>query len=253
MLSRRRRKFGPRRLDFYIRWSMGNWAEEMTFKFGKDVLDPLFKLRVYRYGYSAGRIPGSLSEFEEILEEREKLEYGKRPNFLVFERGFADRNKSALSQLMRRPENKVEYLVKGALVAIEVEQSMWSAKRARQAGKSLSFTVKEEDLPGLYEWMDKYSKEIIIFQIFLDELHGTFLSEVIEKGRKRKDPTTKKETYFLQVSEETRLADIKDMNIEAKAWFTEKGKLVPFVAFKGGSFDNINEEALEKLIKRIKA
>jgi len=231
---------------------MGNWAEEMTYEFGKDVLSPLFNLRVYRYGYSAGRIPENLSEFEEILEERERLEYGKRPNFLVFEEEFADRSDPALSQLMRKSEDEVAPLVKEALAAIEVEQSMWSAKRARQAGKPLSFTVKEEDLPGLYEWRDRYGKEILVFQVFLDELHGTFLSEVTEKGRKRKDPTTRKDTYFLPVSEETRLADIKDMSIEAKAWFTEEGKLVPFVAFKGGSFDNINREALERLVKRIR-
>jgi len=160
---------------------MGNWAEEMTYKFGKDVLNPLYNLRVYRYGYSAGRIPESLSEFEEILEERERLEYGKRPNFLVFEGEFADKNDAALSQLMREPEDKVAHLVKEALAAIEVEQSMWSVKRARRAGKPLSFTVKKEDLPGLNEWRNKYGKEIIIFQVFLDELHGTILNEVVEK------------------------------------------------------------------------
>lgn len=251
MTSKTRRSFGPRRLDFYIRWSMGNWAEEITYKFGEEVLNPLFNLRLYRYGYSAGRIPESLDEFEEILKERERLEYGKRPNFLIFKGEFADENHPVLSQLMRKPEDEIAPLVEKALAAVEVEQSMWSAKRAREAGITLGFTVKEEDLPGLREWVDKYGKKIIVFQVFLDELHGAFLDEVIRKGRKRKDPTTKKETYFLPASEETRLADVENVSIEAKAWFTEEGKLVPFVAFKEGRFRDVNKKTLERLFKHL--
>ncbi len=230
---------------------MGYWAEEITYKFGEEVLNPSFNLRVYRYGYSAGRIPESLDEFEEILKERERLEYGKRPDFLIFKGEFADENHSVLSQLTRKPEDEIAPLVEEALAAIEVEQSAWSAKRARKAGTTLSFTVKEEDLPRLREWAKEYDKKIIVFQVFLDELHGAFLDEVIRKGRKRQDSTTKKETYFLSVSEETRLADIENVSIEARAWFTEKGKLVPFVAFKGGYFRNVNKEALERLFKAV--
>ena len=245
----KRRRFGPRGFDFYVKWSVGNWAEEITYRFGKEVLASRLELDVFRYGYSAGRIPESLEEFEKILEEREKLEYGKRPNFLIFREDFASMNSSELSTLMRRPEKEVEHLVREAVAAIEVEQSMWCAKKARQAKKKLSFTVKEEDLPGLYEWKEKYHKKIIIFQIFLDELHGTLLEDVISKGNKRKERKTHKVTYYFPISEDTRLADIEKVEIETKAWFTKEGQLIPFVVFKGGMIINENDHAIKKLFQ----
>jgi hypothetical protein len=100
--------------------------------------------------------------------------------------------------------------------------------------------VKEEDVSPLKEWLQKYRVPIVIFQVFLDELHTSPLEEIINKGTLCRDRTTKKPTYFLQISPQTRLADIKDI-------YFEKGKLIPFVMLKGGTFTNVNTETIRDL------
>jgi len=242
------RKFPPRGLDFYLKWSIGNWAEEVAYKFCQDVLARELNVRVYRYGYSAGRIPESLAEFEEIQKERIQLErYGKRPNLLLFDVQVARKYERELVQLMRQPDEKIEDLVKRAVLTLEVEHSIWSVKRAVQVGTPLSFTVKEEDVQPLRSWLKKYEVPIVVFQVFLDELHACPLEEVVNRGELRRDRTTRKVTYFLPTSTQTRLADMEGVYFDAKVEFDRKGKLIPFVALKGGDFTNINIENVRKL------
>lgn len=194
-----------------------------------------------------------LAEFKEILQERFELEkYGKRPNFLLFSRQFAEKHDSKLSQLMYRPDEEVEYLVNKAVLALEVEQSAWSVKRAERANLRLSFTVKEEDLQPLNEWLRKFEVPIGIFQVFVDELHASPLEKIVNKGKLRRDPTTKKPTYFFTISPQTRLTDIANIYFDAKVEFDEKGKLVPFVMLKGGTFTNVNTEAIRNSITAFK-
>jgi len=82
----------------------------------KEILSKELNVQAYRYGYSAGRIPESLKEFEEIQEERRRLEsFGKRPNFLLFDADFARAKDQELSQLMRRPDEEVKDLVREAV------------------------------------------------------------------------------------------------------------------------------------------
>jgi len=242
------RKFPPRGVDFYLKWSIGNWAEEVVYKFCQDVLARELNVRVYRYGYSAGRIPESLTEFEEIQRERAQLErHGKRPNLLLFDVQVAEKHERELVQLMKQPNEKIEDLVKRAVLALEVEHSIWSAKRATRAGMPLSFTVKEEDVQPLRSWLERYGVPIVVFQVFLDELHACPLEEVVSKGTLRRDRITKKKTYFLPISPQTRLADIEGVYFDAKVEFDEKGKLIPFVMLKGGDFTNIDVENVHKL------
>jgi len=93
LVDKQRRRFSPRRFDFYLKWSIGNWAENIVYDFCQKVLAQELDIYGYRYGYSAGRIPKNLVEFEEIQRERLELErYGKRPNFLLFDRQFAEKH-----------------------------------------------------------------------------------------------------------------------------------------------------------------
>jgi hypothetical protein len=239
------RRFPPRGLDFYLKWSIGNWAEEAAYRFCGEVLARELNVRAYRYGYSAGRVPESLAEFEEILEERVRLEeYGKRPNFLLFDAEFARLHERELSQLMRRADEEVGGLVEKAVLGLEVEHSAWSVKRARRA---LSFTVKEEDVQPLKGWQERFRVPVVVLQAFLDELHARPLEEVVREGRRRRDHSTKKMTYFLPTSAQTRLADIEGVYFDARVEFDGKGKLIPFVTLKGGFFTNVSVENVRKL------
>jgi hypothetical protein len=238
------RKFSPRGLDYYIKWSLSNWAEETAFKFCQGVLANEFHVRVYRYGYSAGRIPGNLAEFEEILNEKAQLEsYGKRPNLLLFDEDDAKKHEQELARLMRRPDNEIEELVKIAVLGLEVELSAWSMKRSAQAGKSLSFTVKVEDVQPLRGWKEKYKLPIVVLQVFLDELHACPLDKIVE-GKIRKDRKTGKPTHYFPASAQTHLTDIEGVYFDAKVEFTKNGMLVPFVTLKGGRFANVSYENL---------
>jgi len=235
----------PRGLDFYLKWSIGNWAEEIVYKFCREILSKELNVQAYRYGYSAGRIPESLKEFEEIQEERRRLEsFGKRPNFLLFDADFARAKDQELSQLMRRPDEEVKDLVREAVLGLEVEQSMWFAKRAK---KPLSFTVKEEDVEPLRSWQKRFEVPIVIFQVFLDQVHACPLDEVVSGKRPRRDPTTKKPTYFHSISKSTHLADIEGLDLRAKVEVDDKGKLVPFIMLVGGDLVDVNLEGIMRL------
>jgi len=95
--------------------------------------------------------------------------------------------------------------------------------------------------------LKRYGVPIVVFQVFLDELHACPLEEVMSRGKLRRDRTTRKETYFLPISTQTHLADIEGVYFDAKVEFDRKGKLIPFVTLKGGDFTNINIENLHKL------
>jgi hypothetical protein len=249
--ERKKKRFPPRGLDFYLRWSIGNWAEEMAYKFCQEIIARELNVRVYRYGYSAGRIPKNMQEFEEILREKEELEKGrKRPNLLLFSSELAKAKEQELLQLMRKPDQEVKDLVKEALLGLEVEHSVWSVKRAK---KSLSFTVKEEDVKPLRDWQRDYGIPIVVLQVFLDELHACTLDEVISGKEPRIDSITKKLTYFHPISQRTRLADIEGVKFEAKVEFDENGKLIPFISLVGGEFTNINLGRVRELRKYFKS
>jgi hypothetical protein len=245
MNSRVKRRFLPRGLDYYIKWSLSNWAEETALKFCQEVLANEYYVRAYRYGYSAGRIPENIIEFEEILNEKAQLEgYGKRPNLLLFDEDDVKKHEQELAYLMRRPDDEIKELVKLAVIGLEVELSIWSMKRFTQTGKSLSFTVKVEDVQPLRSWMEKYEIPIVIFQVFLDELHACPLDKIIVEGEIRRDPKTRKLTHFFPASAQTRLTDVEGIYFDAKVEFTKDGMLVPFVTLKGGRFVNVSYENL---------
>ena len=242
-----------RGLDFYIKWSLGNWAEEVVYSFCQGVVARELGVSIYRYGYSSGRIPRSLAEFEEIQRERSELEkYGKRPNFLLFNQQFAERHHEELMQLMRRPDDEVEDLVAEAVCALEVEQSALSAKLSKRSRKPPSFTVKEEDVPSLEGWQRRFEVPIVVFQAFIDELHASPLERILSEGVLRYDRKIGKYVYFLRVSEQTRLADIENVRLYAKVEFDERARLVPFVMLEGGDFTRLNIEAVRKLATTFK-
>jgi hypothetical protein len=205
----------------------------------------------FRYGYSSGRIVSNLKDFEEVERERRKLEkFGKRPNLLLYDRRFAEERRSELEELVRKPDEEVTQLVGSALVAAEVEMSLWSVKRAR---KKLSFTVKQEDVDPLERWRNRFRIPIIVFQVFMDELHFAPLDTILREGKLREDRTTKKLTYWYPIMrEKSRLADIEDVKVEARLEFDEKGRLVVFPVIYDGRFTNVNEDAIRRLGEMLK-
>lgn len=167
-----------------MKWSAGNWAELVALRFCREVLSKRLEVTAFRYGYSSGRIARNLKEFREIEREKEELEkFGKRPNLLLYDQRFAEEHRRELEELVRRPDEEVAQLVGSALAAAEVEMSLWSVKRA----KKLSFTVKEEDVSPLKSWRKRFGIPVLVFQVFIDELHFAPLDTILSKGESRKD------------------------------------------------------------------
>jgi hypothetical protein len=250
-VASKRRYRGFRGLDFFVKWSVGNWAELIALRFCREVLLERLRVTAFRYGYSSGRVPRSLEEFRAIEEERVELEkFGKRPNLLIYDLGFAKEHWGELEGLVRRPDDEVAPLVKEALAAVEVETSLWSAKHA---AKRLSFTVKGEDVQPLLSWKEKFKIPVLVFQVFMDELHFALIDTVIREGKLRRYSKTGKATYTYPASPSTRLADIKKVRLEAKLEIDEKGALVVFPMLSGGRFTNLNESAIRQLGEILKA
>jgi len=247
--SVKRRRGKPRGFDFYVKWSIGNWAELVALRFCREVLSEKLGVTAFRYGYSSGRIPRSLEEFEAIEREREELEkFGKRPNLLIYDRTFAEGRWGELEGIVKKPDDEIASLVHEALAAAEVETSLWSVKRAKQ----LSFTVKEEDVQRLQNWRSRFGIPILVFQVFVDELHFAVLDAIVREGKLKRDRSTGKPTHFYPVTPDTRLADIEDVKVKAKLEFYENGKLVVFPVISGGKFVNINEGAIKRLSALLK-
>jgi len=226
-------------LDFYIKWLQGNWAEEVVNAFWNRV-GPQFGVIAYRYGYSAGRIPKNLAEFIEILKERRQLEFGKRPDFLIFRRTSLSED---VSQLVRKPDSEIEETVRNAVLAVETEVSLWYVKQTK---KQLNFTVKEEDVEPLIQWQKKFNIEIVVFQVFFDELHMALLSDILNFGKVEKNEMIRKKIYKYPKSSDTHLADITNVSLECKVE-THNGRVVSFVIPSGGEFININSYTLRRL------
>lgn len=249
MAARRPRMY--RGTDFYVKWSLGNWAELIALRFCREVLSERLGVTAFRYGYSSGRVPRSLEEFEAIERERRELErFGKRPNLLVYDRGFAEEHWGELEEVVRRSDDEVYPLVSRALASIEVETSMWSVKSSTV---KLSFTVKKEDVQPLQSWRSRFGIPVLVFQVFVDELHFAPLDAILEGGRLRKDRSTGKHTYLYPISDDSRLADIEGLEVEAKLELDEKGKIVVFPVISGGRFANLNESAISRLGELLRA
>ena len=239
-----KRRGGPRGFDFYVKWSVGNWAELMALRFCREVLSEKLGVTAFRYGYSSGRVARGLEEFKAIEREREELEkFGKRPNLLLYDQRFAEEHWCELEEIVRRPDDEVAQLVGRALAAAEVETSLWSIKRA----KGLSFTVKKEDVSPLQSWANKFGISIFVFQVFIDELHFASLDTILSNGTLKKDKITGKDTYWYPVTPNSRLVDIEGVGVEARLEFDEKGKMVVFPVISGGDFTNFNECAIRRL------
>src|SRR5213079_937637 len=69
-----------------------------------------------------------------------------------------------------------------AKAAIEVETSLWRVEKAVAAGVSLRFTVKQEDLEALRNWIKVINITLSIIQVFFDTAYAlpfATLEEVI--------------------------------------------------------------------------
>lgn len=261
----------PRGVDFLINWSMGSWSEERVL----DAINSTGKYVAFRYGVS--RVgPFTFEEFTKYYERLKRAYlHGKRPDLIVFDvdilRGLTPSETQLLSNLMDVSNGEADPVVKKALFGVEVEVSRWHVGKMIEYQKKHratsiigpTFTIKEEDLRPLITWMKDFSKEVLVVQTFYDRVYAIPFSKALvlirgtDKGikpqgvRKRKDPKTKKVTYFISCLRYGVLFGEFDPtpSIEGGALIDDMGQVWPMINFINGKL-NMTEGA-RKLIDEI--
>lgn len=257
----------PRGLDFYVNWSQGAWAEERV----KEAIDNTHAYEVFQYGPSRGDPHNTIEEFNAYLQQYQSAEEEhdyKRPDVLVIDTETASEfTEEELSRLESEDLTDTEdaHIIRQASAGIEVETSLWKIARRRESGESLSITVKKEDYEPLLKWQNEWDVPIHILQVFFDEAYimpFDNIAEPVEKKEKskyarvpgfsrRKDSSTGKVTYFINVDEfgGTRFFGTfeEEPDVEARFLENEDGKIAPYIAFKGGEIDVT--ESIEEIIR----
>lgn len=276
----------PRRLrgsDFLMRWSQGVWSEERLVE-AVNSTDEFFALP---YGPS-GTAPDDVRAVELYFERLEAAGLGdnKRPDLLVFRKS----SQAAVEALVRslgglgelpftsEDDQRMQELLKRAVLAVECENSLWKARLMPDYGSSLkpqrwlggkpglkksavvpTVILKEEDRQPLRLWQDAHRIPIHIWHVFYDVAFGIAFDEVgqlIEQGlvlpteqvfQAPSGATTRKVIYKVYHHYAYHLADaVQEPELQARYIEDKNGHILPYVHFQGGRMA-LTSEALSVL------
>ena len=258
----------PRGVDFLINWSMGSWSEDRVL----EAINSLEDYVAFRYGVSRA---GSFT-WEEFAKYYERLKrmylHGKRPDLLVFSREtyaqLSQKELQLLSSLMDASDAEADPVVEKALFGIEVEVSRWHVgimieyqqKRRTTSILGPTFTIKEEDIKPLVRWVKDFKKEVVVIQTFYDRAYAiTFscalkLIYAVNSGQKligvmkKRDPKTKKMTYFVSCLKYGKLFGHFDPmpSVEGRVLVDDRGQIWPMISFVDGKL-KITDDARKLL------
>lgn len=125
--------------DFLMRFSQGRWAEDILVR----TINATDDLRVVPYGPSSVA-PSDPYEMERYFERLDKAgTIGKRPDLLVLPRDDYESvrprlDEIGLANLPFTPEADLDFLRSRAIIAAEVENSLWVAREMPDYGKSVA-------------------------------------------------------------------------------------------------------------------
>lgn len=239
----KRRAPPPRGLDFFIRWSQGAWAEERVI----ETINRDSSLSAFHYGASRGD-PKSFEEFKGEWEayQNAQARMGKRPDVLIFERLLVPeldvKVHGGLQSMTQRPDVELFGIPERSICGAEVETSFWKALTAESKGFPLSFTLKEEDVSGIRQWMRRTKKPILMVQVFLDSAWAIDLGGVIENVERRVvkaqvDYKTRKATYKIPLRQGVPFGSLEEHPVpKLRVLETDRGQILPFPVFEGGKF-----------------
>lgn len=166
----------PRGQDFTFKFRKGEWAEALLLKTIKrhDDLVPI------QYGVSRDDTLYTESGLDEVKEDN--VTELKRPDILVFKEAdlmdtpaidydrllqYNDEDPDARAEIL--PEIESEVVINTAVMAVEVEASVFNISERPDAYSSLSTYVKTEDYPRLANWRMKFDDvPLYVCQLFFD-------------------------------------------------------------------------------------
>jgi hypothetical protein len=254
----------PRGGDFLARYDQGFWAERLT----RACLDQSRDYRAIPYGTSRSEPFTDMQTFRQYMETEFLLQawsargHWKRPDLLLIPRAFLREQKgndSWTPDLQHLDNQHCQPYVEQAAAAIEVETSLWLVQRARQARVRLSFTVKEEDLESLRNWVRANRKvPLFIVQVFYDEAYALPFATLeqlfaLPKTNPRrvvgvKDKVTQKVTYKVPLDEGVLLGTITEPDVEGRVFKAPNGKVTVYGRLVGSAISVSDPVVLGRLV-----
>jgi hypothetical protein len=249
----------PRGGDFLARYDQGFWAERLVRVF----LDRGTRARAIPYGTSRSEPFTDLETFREYAVREALLQAWssegrwKRPDLLTVPRSLLARlggTDTWTPDLIHWDNTRCSEYVEAATAAIEVETSLWQVKRATV---SLSFTVKEEDLRPLRNWVRASRPPLYVVQVFYDQAYVMpfskleFLISPRAPARRRvkavPDRWTKKPTYNVPLSEGVLLGDIPEPDVEGRVFKAPNGRVTVYGRLTGSRIEPQSPELIERV------
>ena len=192
--------------DFLMRWSQGRWAEDVVVR----AINATGEFLAVPYGPSSVA-PTEPREMELYFERLDRAGgVGKQPDLLILTKagyGAIQEKLGAigLENIPFTPEPSLTFLRDRAIMAVEVENSLWVAKEMPHYGqgrpmkwkgrpdligfaknqKVPTVIIKDEDLEPLQEWETRYQVPVYVFHVFYDLAYFIALQQamqLIEEG-----------------------------------------------------------------------
>jgi hypothetical protein len=238
----------PRGGDFLARNEIGFWAERLVTRsldgsnthraipYGTSMSEPFHDQEAYR--------KHRISEF--MLQAWSPAGSWKRPDLLTISRDFLrekHRTDTWTPDLQHFTNEDCQEYVTHAAAAVEVETSLWIVKQASE----LSYTIKQEDLEALRNWINTTRVPLFVVQVFYDEVHVlpfTRLESMIAEGSASatRDATTNKLTYMVSLSRGMKLCELTEPDVEGKVFKAPNGKVTVYGRLTGSELVNVNED-----------
>lgn len=254
LLSERKPRRPPSRLngEFITNTQIGFWAERCI----EEAINARKEIKAVHYGHAEGSIM-TKEEFKEYYDRLEESiqKVGKRPDLLVLKSEDWEKLGQP-SDLSSKSDNDSMQVAQEALAGLEVRSSFWKALKYEQVSKkSLSFTVKKEDLAILNKWREVMGTEVFYTQVFLDVAYIISFSRIIEilqgkacKFKETKGKTPYKITYFIPVSCGEKLGVIVEPpQFCYQVWETENGQLILYAIPQGGKLV-LEEDVISEIL-----
>ncbi len=246
----------PRGGDFLARYDQGFWAERLIRVF----IDRSKHARGIPYGTSRSEPFTDLETFrkyavsEALLQAWSSGRRWKRPDLLLLPRTLlrkAGGTDEWTPDLLHWDNDRCREYVEAATGAIEIETSLWQVKRATV---QLSFTVKEEDLGPLRNWVSANSSPLYVAQVFYDQafvLPFTRLERLIAEGRIAAIPDrfTGKPTYNVPLREGVLLGDIPEPEVEGRVFKASNGRVTVYGRLSGSHIEPASQTLVETLTR----
>lgn len=249
----------PRGGDFLARYDQGYWAERLARVF----LDRSTFARAIPYGTSRSEPFTDLDTFrkyavsEALLQAWSSGQRWKRPDLILIPRAHLRRvggNDAWTPDLLHWDNDRCQAYVEVATGAVEVETSLWVVERAAAAGIHLSFTIKDEDLHPLRNWVRVNRRPLYIIQVFYDQafvLPFARLEQLIAEDRLKAVPDrfTGKPTYNVPLAQGHFLGNIPEPEVEGRVFKAPNGRVTVYGRLVGSHIEPRSPEMIETLTR----